>query len=462
LIRALSLRSRLTLWYVVVLLAALSLFAAEALVVQQRLGISRLDRELETLDAAIANVVQSELDEEDTPELAAKEALATVAPRGMALEIVDDRGVTLAAHGEGFDVESLLPRQRLETGVATVQTAEGGWRVRVQPQTFKTAAGPISLTLVVASPLADVRREQRGMQEAILFAIPIAILIAGAGGLWLASVGLRPITEMAEQASRVAPNGIEELGNPDRSDELGQLARAFNGLIARLRSTLNTQRQFMADASHELRTPVSVVRTATQVALTRDHREEGEYREALAVVDDQARRLSQLVGDMLVLARADAGGYTLHPVDLYLDELVAECRRAVDILAAERGVAIHLHGPGEIPFHGDEPLLHQLVLNVLQNAVQHTPAGGSVRIDLETGHEGVALRITDTGPGIPAADRARIFDRFVQLDPARRLGGSGLGLPIAKWIAEAHRGTLVLETSGPGGSSFRIWLPRTV
>jgi two-component system OmpR family sensor kinase len=285
------------------------------------------------------------------------------------------------------------------------------------------------------------------------------LVLAAAGGMWLASIGLRPITDMAQRAARIAPNGLEDLGQTARTDELGQLADAFNGLVARLRATLQAQRQFMADASHELRTPVSVVRATADVMLSRDHRDEAEYREAMVIVGGQTRRLSRLVDDMLVLARADAGGYPLRPVDLYLDEVVAECRRAVDVLATERGVTIRSGASPDIPFRGDEDLLRRLVLNVLQNAVQHTPAGGSVGVDIRQETEAVRIRVTDEGPGIPADDQVRIFDRFVQLDAARRGQGAGLGLPIARWIAEAHRGTLVLERSGPAGSTFCLSLP---
>jgi signal transduction histidine kinase len=204
---------------------------------------------------------------------------------------------------------------------------------------------------------------------------------------------------------------------------------------------------------------VSVVRATAEVMLSRDHRDEAEYREAMAIVGGQTRRLSRLVDDMLVLARADAGGYPLRPVDLYLDEVVAECRRAVDVLATERGVTIRSAASPDIPFLGDEDLLRRLVLNVLQNAVQHTPAGGSVGVDIRQETEAVRIRVTDEGPGIPADDQGRIFDRFVQLDAARRGQGTGLGLPIARWIAEAHGGTLVLERSSAGGSTFCVTLP---
>jgi signal transduction histidine kinase len=279
--------------------------------------------------------------------------------------------------------------------------------------------------------------------------------------MWLASLGLRPISDMARRAAAIAPTGLDDLGQTVRTDELGQLVTAFNDLVARLRAALQTQQQFMADASHELRTPVSIVRATSDVALSRGHREEDEYREALAIVGGQAQRLGRLVDDMLVLARADAGGYPLRPVDLYLDEMIADCRRAVDVLASERGVTIRAAAPPEIPFRGDEDLLRRLMLNVLQNAVQHTPSGGLVAVDVCQQSEGVRIRVTDEGSGIAADDQGRIFDRFVQLDAARRGQGAGLGLPIARWIAEAHCGTLVLEHSGPGGSTFCVSLPTT-
>jgi signal transduction histidine kinase len=304
-----------------------------------------------------------------------------------------------------------------------------------------------------------VHREQHEVQEAMLVGIPIALLLAAAGGLWLASIGLRPISDMARQAALISLTGTEELGPTGRADELGLFARAFNSLVARLRTSLQTQRQFMADASHELRTPVSVVRSASDIALSREHRSEEEYREALSLVADQSRRLGRLVDDMLVLARADAGGYPLRPVDLYLDEVIAQCCRAVEVLATERGVAIRSAPLTEVPLKGDEDLLRQLFLNLLQNAVHHTPPGGSVRVEISLKNS-LQVRITNTGPGIPAADQTRIFDRFVRLDSARSGPGAGLGLPIARWIAEAHEGTLVLEASGPDGTTFCVTLPR--
>ncbi|HET6957048.1 MAG TPA: ATP-binding protein [Vicinamibacterales bacterium] len=450
----LSLRSRLTLWYTVALLVVLCLFGANVLWQQRRIGFRRVDRELEALTATLANMVQEELNEQDDPVTAATEATTAVTAPGRALAIADEDGKVLGARWNHLDLPGPIAADG-EPSVRTIQSNGVAWRVHTRPRAF----GNLTLVLVVATPVSDVLREQREVQEAMMIGIPIVLLLAAAGGLWLASVGLRPIADMAGRAARIAPTGLDDLGQTDRTDELGQLATAFNGLVARLRATLQTQRQFMADASHELRTPVSVVRATSDVTLSRGHRDEPEYREALAIVGGQARRLGRLVEDMLVLARADAGGYPLRPVDLYLDEVVAECRRAVDVLATERGVAIRAAGSPDIPFRGDEDLLRRLVLNVLQNAVQHTPTGGSVAVDIHQEPAAVRIRVTDEGPGIPTGDQQRIFDRFVQLDAARRGQGAGLGLPIARWIAEAHKGTLVLEHSGPEGSTFCVWLP---
>jgi two-component system OmpR family sensor kinase len=266
---------------------------------------------------------------------------------------------------------------------------------------------------------------------------------------------------MADQAAQIATTGVDRLKFDDRADELGTLATAFNGLLARLRGALKTQQQFMADASHELRTPVSVVRAASDIALDQPAREEHEYREALTIIGGQAVRLGRLVDSMLVLARADAGGYVLALTDVYLDELIADCCRAVSVVCAKRQVTMRTATWPETRCRGDEELLRQLILNLLQNAVQYTPAGGSVTVDLARHSDGVTISVSDTGPGIPDADRGRIFERFVRLDAARNDGGAGLGLPIVRWIAEAHGGRVVLSSSSPLGSTFTVTLPST-
>jgi two-component system OmpR family sensor kinase len=451
-IRSLSLRTRLTIWYSLVLFAVAALFAAVVVWQQGRIGVRRVDRELDALTATLENVLKDELTEMPNPAAAAAEAHKTLAAQGHAIVILDPSGRALAGTWNG-QILFGPGVARGESSAWTAATPGGAWRAHLRPSHDRT------FLLFVAVPLTDVLREQREAEEALWIGLPIVLLLAAAGGLWLASIGLRPITDMARRAESLAPGGMEDFRESDRGDELGQFARAFNGLVARLRQALQTQRQFMADASHELRTPVSVIQTTADVTLARDGRREDDYREALATVGAEARRLGRLVDDMLVLARADAGGYPLRREHQYLNELVADCRRTVDVLARERGITIRASASGDVPFDGDESLLRRMVLNLLQNAVAHTRDRSAVVVDVSPNGRSVYIRVTDEGQGIPEADRARIFDRFVQLDAARHDAGAGLGLPIARWIAEIHGGSLDLEESGTAGSTFRIVLP---
>lgn len=452
--RTLSLRARLTLWYTITLVLVLGLFGADVLVEQKRLGIRRADQELDSVHATLVNVFREELRELDAPDVAARESKDAMRSLGDEIAILDGAGHTLATHLDHLTLADLLPREPVPA-VGTIESASGQWRVHSRVENVNGG----SFTLIVARPLADLAREQHQLREAIFVVIPLGLLLAGTGGWWLASIGLRPVTQMARRAASIPLTGLEDLGPALRDDELGQMTHAFNGLVARLRGALETQRQFMADASHELRTPVSIIRTSADVMLSRERRDEAEYRDALATAGAQAGRLSRLVDDMLVLARADAGAYPLQPVTLYLDDLVEECRCAVSLLASARDVAVTTDGPMDVSIVGDEELLRRLILNLLQNAIQHSPSGGVVSVHVAPNGSRVYVRVADTGTGIAESDRTRIFERFVQLDPARKAEGTGLGLPIAKWIAEVHQGSLSVEATGPTGSTFCVVLP---
>jgi two-component system heavy metal sensor histidine kinase CusS len=212
----------------------------------------------------------------------------------------------------------------------------------------------------------------------------------------------------------------------------------------------------MADASHELRTPVSVVRTATQVTLSQNVRTNAEYRELLAIIAEQATRLSRLVDAMFLLSRAEAHGIPLRPEFLNLDDLVAESARALRVLAEQRHVHVTTAGDEEVGLTGDDALLRQMVGNLLDNAIRHAAPGGHVSATLERSATHVTLRITNDGDSIPPDHHSRVFERFVRLGDSE---GAGLGLPIARWIAEAHGGTLVLEHSEPGRTTVAATLP---
>jgi signal transduction histidine kinase len=277
---------------------------------------------------------------------------------------------------------------------------------------------------------------------------------------------------MSETAARIgAANLHERLPVINERDELGRLAQAFNKLLARLDESFEQQRRFMADASHELRTPVAIVRGESEVALSRDGREAGDYRESLAIVHDEGRRLTHIVEDLFTLARADAGQNPLKLTDFYLDEAVAECVRAVRTLASGQGVSLDSNAPREeMPFRGDEELIRRMLLNLLDNAIKFTQPNGRVSVACETMGKEYVLMVSDTGVGIPVEAQSQIFQRFYRADKARSrtvtanshaaaTSGAGLGLAIARLVAEAHQGKLELIRSDERGSVFVATLP---
>jgi signal transduction histidine kinase len=177
----------------------------------------------------------------------------------------------------------------------------------------------------------------------------------------------------------------------------------------------------------------------------------------MEIVEEQSSRLKRLVDAMFLLSRAEAQGIPLVREPLYIDDMVGECARALQVLATDRQVTIRTCGDSEVMFSGDPTLLKQLVGNLLDNAIRHAQTGGAVTATVTRNDGRIAIRITDDGDGITLEDRERIFERFVRFDS--RSQGAGLGLPIARWIAEAHGGTLILESTGPSGSCFEVTLP---
>jgi len=251
-------------------------------------------------------------------------------------------------------------------------------------------------------------------------------------------------------------------------------AAVFNNLLSRLAASFEQQRRFMADASHELRTPLSIVSGEAEVALSQVSRSTEDLRESLYIVHDEGRRLTRIVEDLFTLARADAGQYKLASQDFYLDEIIAEAAHSVRTLVAERGLTLQCDATIEMPFRGDENLLRRLILNLLDNAIKHSTSGGKVIVLCERRRSEYQVSISDTGRGIPPEAQPHIFERFFRADRARtrttsdrlhdngnngQVSGAGLGLAIAQWIAEAHKGTLVLLHSDSSGTVFQFKLP---
>ena len=456
---ALSLRARLTVWYTVLLLVSVAVLSGAVLLLDWHLLVKQADESLETLSLAAANVIQDELAEHDDLSTAAREMEAVVRRRQFVVEVFDGRGVMVGPAKTPLGVPPELLASAKPRVVATISGAGGGqWRVSLHAG--RDTAHPY--VVAVAAPLGEVQEQWRALLTACVIGIPLLLALAAAGGWWLGRAGLQPLTAMAQQAREITASTLDSrLSVPDAGEELRQLAESFNSVLGRLATALATQRRFMADASHELRTPVSIVRTAADVTLGRPERDEAEYREALAAISDQSVRLARLVDDMLVLARADAGGYPMQTTEVDLSSLVRAGVRDLMSRADEKRITLRVAAEAAA-VSGDATLLRRLFENLLSNAIAYTPRNGAVDVSVARDDGHVLLRVKDSGPGIPAGEQERIFERFVRLDPARERGGAGLGLSIARWVAQAHGGDVRVESSSPAGTTFTASLPAHV
>ncbi|HEY7499261.1 MAG TPA: HAMP domain-containing sensor histidine kinase [Vicinamibacterales bacterium] len=448
-----SIRARLTAWYSAVVVTVLVAGAIAVALVSDRLGLARLDGELHRLMLTLEGVMRTEFNEGLSLQAAADEASSEVVAPDRTLMLATPDGTRLAVWG----LPIAAPWHPPVDAPMTIETATlDGTDVRILSEPVEYKGHHYQATII--APLTGLSRERGQLQRALSIAVLIALAIAALGGWVVGRQTLRPLSDMAGQATAITernPSGRLTVANTD--DELGRLAQAFNAVLDRLATALHAQRQFMADASHEVRTPVSVVRTTAQVTLARAGRPERDYREALTIVAEQAARLARLVDAMFLLSRAEAQGMPLVREPLYLDDIAAECVRALRVFADERSVTVAIEGDTEVAMSGDDTLLRQMIGNVVENAIRHAKPGGSVTIELRRDPASATLRVRDDGEGVPAEDRERIFERFVRRDS--RAGGAGLGLPIARRVANAHGGELVLEPDSANGACFTVTLP---
>jgi two-component system OmpR family sensor kinase len=470
-----SVRVRLTVWYVGVLAIVLAGFSSVLYVMVARSLYDDLDDDLR-LSLKMVNVrLARDLGEGKPEREAALDAVNELSTRE-AVAIYNSAGALVAEQPAQGEIHAPLlaansiPSADIYLGTDVQRAGKTEFSRRVAAQRVNVSAQDAPYLLVVSESFESVEDGLGAIRDLLYIAIPGALLISGLGGWFLTRQSLASVVAMSERARRMSAENLEQrlpVINP--RDELGRLASTFNELLSRLDESFSHQRRFMADASHELRTPLSVMRTATGVTLEREGRTESEYRDALKIIDEQARRLSRIVEDMFTLARSDVGRQGLRRSDFYLDELIMEVARAADVLASRKKVAINVAPAPETPFHGDEGLLRQMLLNLLDNSVKHTPAGGHIRVSLERVNGQYAVTVSDTGTGVPAEAQSKIFERFYRVDKARsrdeavhgKSSGAGLGLSIARWIAEAHGGQLVLQQSGETGSTFVASLPAT-
>jgi len=477
-----SVRVRLTVWYTGLLALFLVLLSLLTYFIFWRNTVQRTDSDLAELSDAFLTTLRSEMEDQPGPNVlknAAQVAIIEHRFRDQVYAVMGPNGELLVST---IDLpapnppDHTSPAALLSSGAfrkfadasghedrlfQKVKGGKDGYRGFLRRFDLKGQ----TYTLIILQSLHSQEEMLEGIRQTFEWVIPLALLLASAGGYFLARKSLAPVVAMSSQAGRIgAANLHERLAVQNEKDELGHLARSFNGLLDRLDQSFERQQRFMADASHELRTPVAILRGEAEVSLSRPARAPEEYRESLRVLHEEAQRLTQIVEDLFTLTRADAGQYPITPHDFYFDELVADCVHSARTLALAKNIKLTCEATQELPVHADESLLRRMILNLLDNAIKYSSTNGSVSVACRISGKEYALSVTDTGSGIPLELQPRIFERFFHADRARSRSetdgsGAGLGLSIARWIAEAHLGRLELTRSDASGSTFTAFLP---
>jgi len=471
-----SVRLRLTLWYSAVLAGVLIVLAISGYFVLKRNFMKRTDSSLIELSKSFLTTVRAELKDDIGPNAFEEAITAAIAEHSLpdTIFVVEDERGKIADSSESSpfrnsgSLPSLPPgtldsRSGISQQADTFHTAHfRGRPYRVYERQFK--AQHADWTLIVLQSLRHEQEFLESVLETFALVIPFGILLASVGGYFLARRSLSPVVEMSAQAGRIGASNLHErLLVKNHKDELGRLAHSFNDLLDRLDQSFERQRKFVADASHELRTPVAILCGEADVALSQPSRSPEEYRESLDILSAEAKRLKHIVEDLFTLARADAGQYSLAQEDFYLDELVCECTRNLRTLAAAKQIKLECSAPEEMPVRADETLIRRMMMNLMDNAIKYTPPCGTVSVRCAKAESLYTVSVTDTGPGIPEQLRPRVFERFFRVDQSRSRpendGGAGLGLSISRWIADAHQGRLELSNSTAGGTTFTVFLP---
>ncbi|MGQ0560510.1 MAG: sensor histidine kinase [Gemmatimonadota bacterium] len=417
------LRWRITFWYVTVFIAIMSLFGGAVYTVVTREMERGLDRSLErTVDIRTRWVLErtrprSVAFSDDSIPLerqvvvfsAAKKKGCADCPVFWSIEPISPKTAPSYVHKFALNLlNDSIPKQRVRT--------MDGRNLILYGKKVRALSGRTYATVSSADVVELENRYPSTFTGFIVSAIA-AILLVAVGGALLA----RQVTEPIELA-------------------------------------FNQMRRFMGDAAHELKTPIAVLRARTDVALQRQ-RSAGEYEQILNGVSAEAERLGNLVENMLLLARIDAGQWPVHKGKVLLDDIVLDAAKSAQLLGEEKGIDVEVGPLDRIAINGDATLLRQLFMILLDNAVKFTPEGGKVTVSARRNGKRTHVTVADTGAGIPASALPHVFERFFRADPARARGGAGLGLSIARWIVDSHRGRIELESTEGRGTTVRVSLP---
>lgn len=453
---SLPIRWRLTAWYSSILAIILLLFGAAVYSLMGYHLLERLDREL----SAELTGIDEELEESSTTA-----GLGTRLHRRFGhyehwlFDIRDaDGSESLFTRQLGTspfpDPQSADRPQQIS--FQTHQTADGG-RYRIASREIPGPQGPILAR--VAGSLSPDEHELNELLTSLLVAGPLALAAAIVGGYVLARRALAPIDQMTRLARDITVGRLNRrIEIPNRQDELGRLACTLNDMIGRLEKSFADMQQFTADAAHELRTPITVMRSEAEVTL-RAPRTAEEYRKSLESLLEEFERLTNLADQLLYLCREDAGTNQPAKSNVRLDRLAAEVAEHVHALAEEKGIKLDASRLTECRAQGDADALRRLFFNVLENAVKYTQEHGTVTLELNSYNGQAEILVSDTGVGIPAEHLPHIFKRFYRADAARQDEGTGLGLAISRAIVESHSGQIEISSTTGNGTRVRITLP---
>lgn len=455
-----SVRLRLTLWYVLLLAVILAAFSAGIYLILRHNLYDNLDDSIRNRANTFLDVVSYP---DGRPTLVGHVSSDDPNAGDSFVRVFDPSGRvtfdTSAAAGDvAIDSPAAERALRGETFVRTVTVGDEPMRVVTLPI---RRGDSISGALEVAQSQGDLTDTLNALLLILAVAYPVTLVVASIGGVFLAGKALSPIDSLTRLARRISAEDLSQRLNlrlPD--DEVGRLARTFDEMIARLDSAFWRQRQFTADASHELRTPLTAIKGQVEVALGK-RRNPADYREVLQTVNEEVDRLIRMVGSLLTLAKADAGQIPIASEQVNLGDLATAAVEQLRPIAERRPLELNVEPGSSVILMADEDLLLQLLLNLLDNAIKYTPSGGAVSVGWTSDGGHVELRVRDTGIGITPEHLPHIFDRFYRVDRARsrEAGGAGLGLSICRWIAEAHGGSISIESVSGGGSTFTVRLP---
>jgi len=460
-VKKLSTGVRLTLWYLMLFAAAQLIFGTGMWFFARRSLYRITDRALQGEVDDLINFLEAQKKNATVAKLQEEVAEAYVLEHsGDYLQIYDDSDGAwifradflqqhdLAPAAPGVLTQPLYRDEQLGRSLRFVTQ-----RIEVNGRVFRVQMG---------LPLDQVKQTLVLFRGYLLMFAPLLLLTAASGGFWLSRKALSPVDAITRTARTInAANLSDRLERLTTGDELQRLSDTLNEMLGRIEHAFIRVTQFTADASHELRTPISLIRTEAEIALRRS-RGDAEYREALRNILLEAERTSKLVGELLSLARADSGRETLRIAAVDLSAVVDEISERWRELMATRNLTFTSQlAEREIAVLGDRNALQRLLAVLLDNAAKYTPAPGTVELRLETSGSFAVIRVSDSGIGIALEDQTRIFERFYRVDKARSrdLKGAGIGLAIAQWIVQQHNGSITVQSSPGKGSTFLVELP---